>query len=41
MSINVAMADEASLGWTQELSYAVIPAPQLAPGELAAERVSL
>jgi len=41
MSLNEAMVAEEALGWFQVLGYAVIPGPQLAPGELAAERGSL
>ena len=32
--------EEAALGWLQELGYAVLHGPDIAPGELAAERVS-
>jgi type I restriction enzyme, R subunit len=35
-----AIVEEAALGWFQELGYAVLPGPQLAPGEPAAERES-
>jgi type I restriction enzyme R subunit len=34
------MVEAAALGWFQELGYAVLPGPQLAPGEPAAERES-
>jgi len=32
--------EEAAPGWFQELSYGVLPGPQLAPGEPAAQRES-
>ena len=38
--LSESMVEEAALGWFQELSYAVLPGPQLAPGEPAAERES-
>ena len=34
------IVEEAALGWFQELGYAVLPGPQLAPGEQTAERES-
>ena len=40
MTLNEALIEEAALGWFQELGYSVLPGPQLAPGETAAERVS-
>lgn len=38
MTLNESMVEEAALGWFQELGYAVLTGPQLAPGEPAAER---
>jgi type I restriction enzyme R subunit len=38
--LSESMVEEAALGWFQELGYAVLPGPQLAPGEPAAERES-
>ncbi len=38
--LNESMVEEAALGWFLELGYAVLPGPQLAPGEPAAERES-
>jgi len=32
------IVEEAALGWFQDLGYTVLPGPQLAPGEPAAER---
>ena len=32
------MAEEVALGWFEKLGYAVLPGPQLAPGEARAER---
>ncbi|MFN9933007.1 MAG: type I restriction endonuclease subunit R, partial [Cyanobacteriota bacterium] len=40
MTLTESMVEEAALGWFRELSYAVLPGPQLAPGEPAAERES-
>jgi type I restriction enzyme R subunit len=40
MSLTEYMVEEAALGWFLELGYAVLPGPQLAPGEPAAERES-
>ena len=40
MTLTESMVEEAALGWFQELGYAALPAPQLAPGEPAAERDS-
>jgi type I restriction enzyme R subunit len=40
MTLTEAIVEEAALGWFQELGYAVLPCPQLAPGEPAAERDS-
>jgi type I restriction enzyme R subunit len=40
MTLTEAIVEEAALGWFQELGYAVLPGPQLAPGEPAAERDS-
>ncbi len=40
MSFNEYMAEEMALGWFRELGYTVLPGPQLAPGEPAAERES-
>jgi type I restriction enzyme, R subunit len=40
MTLTEAIVEEAALGWFQELGYAVLPGPQLAPGESAAERES-
>ena len=40
MTLNEALIEQAALGWFQELGYAVLPGPQLAPGEPAAERES-
>jgi type I restriction enzyme, R subunit len=40
MTLNEAIVEEAALGWFQELGFAVLPGPQLAPGEPAAERES-
>ncbi len=40
MTLNEALIEEAALGWFQELGYVVLPGPQLAPGEPAAERES-
>ncbi|QNI70298.1 type I restriction endonuclease subunit R [Cyanobium sp. NS01] len=40
MTLNEAMVEEAALSWFQELGYVVLPGPQLAPGEPAAERES-
>jgi type I restriction enzyme R subunit len=40
MTLNESIVEEAALGWFQELGYAVLPGPQLAPGEPAAERES-
>ena len=40
MTLSEAMVEEAALGWFQDLGYAVLHGPQLAPGEPAAERVS-
>jgi type I restriction enzyme R subunit len=38
MTLNESIVEEAALGWFQELGYAVLPGPQLAPGEPMAER---
>jgi type I restriction enzyme R subunit len=38
MTLNESIVEEAALGWLQELGYAVLPGPQLAPGEPTAER---
>jgi type I restriction enzyme R subunit len=40
MTLSESTVEEAALGWFQELGYAVLPGPQLAPGEPAAERES-
>jgi type I restriction enzyme R subunit len=40
MTLTESMVEEAALGWFQELGYAVLPGPQLAPGEPTAERES-
>ena len=40
MTLTESMVEAAALGWFQELGYAVLPGPQLAPGEPAAERDS-
>jgi type I restriction enzyme R subunit len=40
MTLNEAIVEEAALSWFQELGYAVLPGPQLAPGEPTAERES-
>jgi type I restriction enzyme R subunit len=40
MTLNEAIVEVAALGWFQELGYAVLPGPQLAPGEPTAERQS-
>ena len=40
MSLTEAIVEEAALGWFNELGYGVLPGPQLAPGEPAAERES-
>ena len=40
MTLNEAIVEEAALGWFQELGYAALPGPQLAPGEPAADRDS-
>jgi type I restriction enzyme R subunit len=40
MTLTEAMVEEAALGWFEQLGYAVLPGPQLAPGEPAAERES-
>jgi type I restriction enzyme R subunit len=40
MTLNEALIEEAALSWFQELGYVVLPGPQLAPGEPAAERES-
>jgi type I restriction enzyme R subunit len=40
MTLTESMVEEAALGWYQQLGYAVLPGPQLAPGEPAAERDS-
>jgi len=40
MTLTEALIEEAALGWFQELCYVVLPGPQLAPGEPAAERDS-
>jgi type I restriction enzyme R subunit len=39
-SFTESMVEEAALGWFEQLGYAVLPGPQLAPGEPAAERDS-
>jgi type I restriction enzyme R subunit len=38
MTLTEAIVEEAALGWFQELGYAVLSGPQLAPGEPTAER---
>ena len=38
MTFTEFMVEEAALGWFQELGYAVLPGPQLAPAEPTAER---
>jgi type I restriction enzyme R subunit len=38
MTLTESMVEAAALGWFQELGYAVLPGPQLAPGEPSAER---
>jgi type I restriction enzyme R subunit len=40
MTLNESIVEAAALGWFQELGYAVLPGPQLAPGEPSAERES-
>ncbi|MFM7235947.1 MAG: type I restriction endonuclease, partial [Cyanobium sp.] len=40
MTLTEALIEEAALGWFQELGYAVLAGPQLAPGEPSAERQS-
>ena len=40
MTLNESIVEVAALGWFQELGYAALPGPQLAPGEPAAERDS-
>ncbi|MCP9800781.1 type I restriction endonuclease [Synechococcus sp. RedBA-s] len=40
MTLTESMVEAAALGWFQQLGYAVLPGPQLAPGEPAAERES-
>jgi type I restriction enzyme R subunit len=40
MSLNESIVEDAALEWFGELGYAVGHAPQLAPGEPAAERGS-
>ncbi len=40
MTLTEAMRRRGALGWFHELGYAVLPGPQLAPGEPAAERES-
>ena len=40
MILSDAIVEEAALGWFLELGYTVLPGPQLAPGEPAAERES-
>jgi type I restriction enzyme R subunit len=40
MTLNEAIVEEVALGWFQELGYAVLPGPQMATGEPAAERES-
>ena len=40
MTLRESMVEEAALGWFRELGYAVLPGPQLAPGESTAERES-
>ena len=40
MTLNESIVEAVSLGWFQELGYAALPGPQLAPGEPAAERDS-
>jgi len=40
-NLTESIAKAASLGWFQELGYGVLPGPQLAPREPAAERDSL
>jgi type I restriction enzyme R subunit len=40
MTLTESMVEEAALGWFQDLGYAVLPGPQLAPGEPEAERAS-
>ena len=37
---NQSIVEEAALGWFQELGYTLLPGPQLATGEPAAERES-
>ena len=39
-SLTESMVEDAALGWFEQLGYAVLPGPQLAPGEPAAERES-
>jgi type I restriction enzyme R subunit len=38
MTLNESIVEAAALGWFQELGYAVLSGPQLAPGEPTAER---
>jgi type I restriction enzyme R subunit len=40
MSLRESTVEDAALGWFQDLGYAVLPGPQQAPGEPAAERES-
>jgi type I restriction enzyme R subunit len=40
MTLNESIVEAAALGWFQELGYAVLTGPQLAPGEPTAERES-
>ncbi len=40
-SFSESVVEEASLAWLRDLGYAVVFGPQIAPGELHAERVSL
>ena len=40
MTLNESIVEAAALGWFQVLGYAVLPGPQLAPGEPIAERES-
>jgi type I restriction enzyme R subunit len=38
MPLSEADVEQAALSWFQELGYAVLPVPQLTPGEPTAER---
>ena len=40
MHLNESLIEEATLNWFEELGYAAVHGPMLAPGEFAAERDS-